>query len=161
MKKYIPVDFDEKGNAVLGTQKNTPTSNGFIPTTWTPGGSDEEKQGLKSISISPAITTEPSLASIPPIYFDAEKAEEGWMHVEYNLTTATALRRGDTYTITLTPTNDWIAERTGTESSSQKGEPLVFTVQLINDGALSFGECWVRNEDESNGIGLGIEVTSN
>ena len=31
MKKYIPVDFDEKGNAVLGREKNTPTSNSFIP----------------------------------------------------------------------------------------------------------------------------------
>lgn len=46
MKKYYPVDFDEKGNAVLGNAKSTPTSNGFIPTAWAPGGSDEEKQGL-------------------------------------------------------------------------------------------------------------------
>ena len=33
MKKYIPVDFDEKGNVILGGERNTPTSNGFIPTT--------------------------------------------------------------------------------------------------------------------------------
>ena len=63
MKKYIPVDFDEKGNAVLGREKNTPTSNSFIPTTWAPGGS-EGKQGVKSISISPAITTNPALDSV-------------------------------------------------------------------------------------------------
>lgn len=43
MKKYYPVDFDEKGNAVLGNAKSNPTSNGFIPTAWAPGGSDEEK----------------------------------------------------------------------------------------------------------------------
>lgn len=59
MKKYIPIDFDEKGKVILGREKNTPTPNGTIPAIFIPGGSDEGKQGLKSITISPAIQTTP------------------------------------------------------------------------------------------------------
>lgn len=46
MKKYYPVDFDEKGNAVLGNAKSSPTSNGFIPTAWAPGGGDDDEPSV-------------------------------------------------------------------------------------------------------------------
>ena len=126
MKKYIPVDFDEKGNAVLGREKNTPTSNGFIPTTWAPGGGDENKQGLKSISISPAITTTPALDSLFPIYYDdltEEEKEDGkGLHVD----TGGELEDTDTYTITVTPTSEWYAFNPNSGITGGKGEPITF-----------------------------------
>lgn len=107
MKKYYPVDFDEKGNAVLGNAKNTPTSNGFIPTTWVPGGSDEGKNGIKSITISPSITTTPALDSLFPIYWEDLTDEQKQDGITINCT-----RSGYTpgeYTITVEPTGEWYA----------------------------------------------------
>lgn len=124
MKKYIPLDFDEKGNAVLGNAKNTPTSNGFIPTTWAPGG--EAGNGIKSITISPAITTTPALDSLFPIYWedltDEEKEQQGKTIM---LTTDTTLVDDTTYTVTVTPTADWYAA--DDDDYGGKGEPVTFT----------------------------------
>lgn len=113
MKKYYPVDFDEKGNAVLGNASNTPTSNGFIPTTWAPGGgSEEEGDGVKSISISPSITTTPALDSLFPIEWDdlpEGEIEEGveYRNYETTLHTGHALTQGDSYSVSITPTSEW------------------------------------------------------
>ena len=77
MKKYYPIDFDSKGNAILGDARSTPTSNSFIPTTWTPGGgSEDEGNGIMSISITPAIETTPALESVFPIYWEDIPAED-------------------------------------------------------------------------------------
>lgn len=32
MKKYISLEFDDRGRPVIGDKKNKPT--GFVPTTW-------------------------------------------------------------------------------------------------------------------------------
>lgn len=119
MKKYYPVDFDEKGNAVLGTPKNTPTSNGFIPTTWVPGGGseDEGKNGIKSISISPAISTTPALESFFPIYWEDLTEEQRRDGITISCT------RGDVtpgeYTLTVEPTGDWYAGIQGWSDNPQ------------------------------------------
>lgn len=143
MKKYYPVDFDEKGNAVLGNAKNTPTSNGFIPTTWAPGGSDEEKQGLKSITISPAIETTPALDSLFPIYwYDLPEGEieDGVEYRYYDATlhTGHALTKGDSYSVSVTPTSEWHYESIGTGSGGD-GETVTFTVTVLPSGELSVG----------------------
>ena len=126
MKKDYPVDFDEKGNAVLGTPKNTPTSNGFIPTTWAPGGgSEDEGNGIKSISISPAITTTPALDSLFPIYYEDLTAEQKQSGVF--LTANNETLQGQ-YTVTITPTsNGYIADTDAMEFQG-KGEPIVMEV---------------------------------
>lgn len=108
MKKYIPVDFDEKGKVILGRERNTPTSNKFIPTTWVPGGGDEGKQGLKSISISPAITTTPALDSLFPIYWEDLTDEEKQTCKQIAVTVPDlAFSVGDEYAITLEATDGW------------------------------------------------------
>lgn len=105
MKKYYPVDFDEKGNAVLGNAKSNPTSNGFIPTTWVPGGeSEEEGNGVKSVSISPAITTTPALDSLFPIYYDDLTEEQKHNGIVFNVHTD---ERSTDFVLTVTPTSDW------------------------------------------------------
>lgn len=128
MKKYYPVDFDEKGNAVLGTPKNTPTSNGFIPTTWAPGG--EAGNGIKSITISPAITTTPALDSLFPIYYEDLTEEQKRDDVRFTGEPATALVEGATYTITATPTDSmFVADGAGVVSASA-GAPITFTATV-------------------------------
>ena len=161
MKKYIPVDFDEKGNVILGRERNTPTSNGFIPTTWVPGGggSGDEGSGLKSISISPVLETTPALDTVYPIYWDADTAVEGWNEANIVLTTETPLTIGAEYNVTITPTSDWTAGHTGSDPMGV-GEPLTYTVTLLDDTELPFGECWVSNSDDSNGIAINAVITN-
>ena len=133
MKKYIPVDFDEKGNAILGRERNTPTSNGFIPTTWVPGGGgDEGKQGLKSISISPAITTTPDLDSLFPVYYDDLTDEEK----ENGKTIAVeAPYDEDTdYYVTVTPTSNWYAFNMSSSEFGSVGEPVTYLLTMGGDG---------------------------
>ena len=127
MKKYYAVDFDEKGNAVFGNAKNTPTSNGFIPTTWAPGGSDEGKQGLKSISISPAIQTTPALESLFPIYYEDLTAEQKQGQSAVFLTANNETLQGQ-YTVTITPTSNWYIADSDAMEFQGKGEPITMEV---------------------------------
>lgn len=131
MKKYYPVDFDEKGNAVLGTPKNTPTSNGFIPTTWAPGGGSGDGNGIKSITISPAITTTPALESLFPIYYEDLTDEQKEEHmVRMSASTPATLEVGDTYTATITPTSDMYL--LGDNGFGGKGEPVTLTCEVVD-----------------------------
>lgn len=126
MKKYIPVDFDEKGNAVLGREKNTPTSNSFIPTTWAPGG--DEGNGIKSVSVSPALAADPAIESFFPIYYDDLTEEEKQSGRMLNVF-VDELDTSAQYTFTITPSSEWYALNTETMEHGGKGEPVSMTVQ--------------------------------
>lgn len=130
MKKYYPVDFDEKGNAVLGNAKNTPTSNGFIPTTWTPGGGDAGS-GIKSITISPAITTTPALASLFPIYYEDLTEEQKQSGVALTIATDAVLEVGAEYAFIITPTSGMYAIA---DEPGEKGEPITTTATVVERG---------------------------
>jgi hypothetical protein len=111
MKKYYPIDFDSKGNAILGDARNTPTSNSFIPTTWTPVTPEPEPagNGIMSISITPAIETTPALDSVFPIYWEdipAEDIEDG-QYATKRIEVTYSGELGSEYHITATPTADW------------------------------------------------------
>lgn len=150
MKKYIPLDFDEKGKVILGREKNTPTPNGTIPAIFIPGGSDEGKQGLKSISISPAIQTTPALDSLFPIYWDdlTEEQKYPWgsgVNVTASVTEDELTRVfpsagggyevGD-FTVTITPTDDWYIYDGINDVWGGKGEPVVCPLHgvVVEDG---------------------------
>lgn len=150
MKKYYPVDFDEKGNAVLGNAKSTPTSNGFISTTWAPGGSDEGKQGLKSITISPAITTTPALESLFPIYWEDLTEEQKQQGVAYSLSASNEPADGTPVTITVTPTSDWYVLNEAAGDVGEKGQPMSFTNEY-HSGGLSSLMFLVSNEPPAGG----------
>ena len=140
MKKYIPIDFDEKGKVILGNAKNTPTSNGFIPTTWAPGG--EAGNGIKSISISPAITTTPALESLFPIYYEDLTEEQKQDGVRVHGTVEPGvIKSGDTYQFTITPTADWYVYDFAARTFGEKGMPYTVTVTAEqNDGiGVEFG----------------------
>lgn len=102
MKKYYPIDFDEKGNAILGTARTTPASNGFVPTTWAPPAPSVDGNGIKSITISPSITTTPALESMFPIDWACGT-------VEVNATVQGTVSDGE-YTLTIEPTANMCVE---------------------------------------------------
>lgn len=134
MKKYYPVDFDTKGNAILGEARNTPTSNSFIPTKWTPGGgSEDEGNGIMSISISPSITTTPALESFFPIYYEDLTDEQKQSGVTLTPATDAALEVGAEYTFTITPTADMYII---TDEPGAKGEPVAVTEQVKEIGGI-------------------------
>lgn len=134
MKKYIPVDFDEKGNVILGRERNTPTSNGFIPTTWAPPAPVSEGSGLKSISISPVLETTPTLDSLFPIYYDDLTEEEKEYGKEITIKLTTPLEETPPpATVTVEPTSDWYAFSQETEEYGGKGESVQSTAGFIYD----------------------------
>ena len=140
MKKYIPLDFDEKGKVVLGREKNTPTPNGTIPAIFIPGGSDEGKQGLKSISISPAITTTPALDSMLPLDYD-ELIAQGYQPSEngditINVTVSSELIE-EQYTITATPTSGWYAQNCETGDIGERGETVTYNLGLADGDTIA------------------------
>lgn len=136
MKKYIPVDFDEKGKVILGRERNTPTSNKFIPTTWVPGGGDEGKNGLKSISISPAITTTPALDSLFPIYWDDLTEEE--KQSGKTIAVEATYDEHEDYYLTVTPTETWYAVNPNTSEFGDVGEPVTYLLITGEDGTDCF-----------------------
>ena len=155
MKKYIPVDFDEKGNVILGRERNTPTSNGFIPTTWAPPAPVSEGSGLKSISISPVLETTPALDTVFPIYW-----EEGESHPPVVLLTHDTIP--DAVTVTVTPTSDWYAFNVETQEPGNIGEPVTFNAS-IEDESVSFRVLCANGatpDDATQFIGFDIGITN-
>lgn len=123
------------------------------------GGSDENKQGLKSISISPAITTTPALDSLLPIYWDdlpEGEIEEGVEYRTYETTlhTGYALTNGTQYTISVTPTSDWRAYHDETEGDI--GETITFTEEVVLAGKLNV---YGFVGDSENAIDVNIFIT--
>lgn len=95
------------------------------------GGGGDTGNGIRSISISPAITTTPALDSLFPIYYEDLTEEQKQEGLDVTLT-APNLPAGE-YTVTVTPTDEWYA-RVGETTGTEKGEPVSeqFT---INSGA--------------------------
>lgn len=95
------------------------------------GGGGDAGNGIRSISISPAITTDPALESFFPIYWKdltAEEKEDG-VYIEVSVD---APQVAD-YTFTLTPTDDMYAGIMGIGGApimgDEKGAPVSGTNQ--------------------------------
>lgn len=139
MKKYINMDFDEKGKPVLGTAKDRATG-GFVPTAWIPGGASDAGSGIKSVSISPTIETTPALDSLFPIYYEDLTEEEKQSGVMVQLSVAQGvIKSGDEYTVTITPTADWYGADMENFTFGDKGEPYSVTVTSEADDNLNLG----------------------
>lgn len=140
MKKYIPIDFDEKGKVVLGNAKNTPTSNGFIPTTWTPGESGDGN-GIKSITITPAIATTPALDSLFPIYYDdlTDEEKENGVNLEFTV------NGYGTYHFDFTPTSSWYIADSDNMEFMDQGAPLSYDFVLSSPQVTGSANMFLAN----------------
>lgn len=106
------------------------------------GGGDEGKQGLKSITISPAITTTPALDSVAPIYYDdlteqEKQSKDITRVVKYDEETVPS----DSYQITFKPTTDWYAAENMV--FGEKGEAV--TIETEKDGETFYANVLLSN----------------
>ena len=108
------------------------------------GGGNEGKNGIKSISISPAITTTPALNSLVPIYWEDLPTNpplpEGIK--QYNASLLGGFTAEAVYKATFTPTSDWYVDGNG------KGEPSVVD-GYVEDGHLIFEATAAETQEPS------------
>lgn len=125
--------------------------------------SGEDKNGILSVTISPAITTTPALDSLFPIYWedltDAQK-RDGVSVVA--VVGEGVITSGDEYSITVTPTGDWYAGVMGdVPEFGDKGEPMAFTVTATDNDNLGFTVFAVENPDGeygTNGLFANVSI---
>lgn len=127
------------------------------------GGGDEGKQGLKSISISPEITTTPALDSVYPIYYEDLTDEQKQEGVSISVTVPSGSLPTEEMTFTATPTSDWyiVDIAGGAPIIGEKGAPVsIAATPFRNKVSVSY-VCTDKPGDEegANHFGLHIVIT--
>ena len=113
-------------------------------------GGSEADNGIKSITISPAITTTPTLESFFPIYWEDLTEEQKQQGVAYLLSASNEPAEGTPVTITITPTGDWYAYDANTGTACEKGQPMPITLNYAH-GMLDNAMLMVVNEPPTGG----------
>lgn len=126
-------------------------------------GGDEDKQGLKSITISPAITTTPALDSLFPIYYgDLEDSPipGSTRFAEFELKSEESV--GGNYTVIITPTSDWQLYDEANQTMLGKGVPLSIEYEnIINPMLINANAYADPDDDDAPVIALTIEISEN
>ena len=107
----------------------------------------DEGNGIKSITISPAITTTPAFASLFPIYWEDLTEKQKQEHVvRIAASTQATMEVGDTYTVTVVPTADMYAM--GDSEFGGKGEPVTYISEVTDftDGNAMEIEIYATNQ---------------
>lgn len=113
-------NYNDEGGYIEAWKNNDGTTEvKLIPKS----GGDDGKNGIKSISISPAITTTPAIDSLFPIYYDDLDEDEKQDGITRFVTAAPD--ESTTYTVIVTPTSEWYAQ--GTNGWGEMGEPVKVT----------------------------------
>lgn len=107
-------------------------------------GGDEGKQGLKSISISPAITTTPALDSLAPIYYDDLTEEQKQNGIVFNVNTD---EQSTDFVLTITPTSEWHGYDYSGEESVRLDNGVPMTISGNTDSETPF-EIYGDDNDE-------------
>lgn len=115
-----------------------------------PKSGGEGKNGIESITISPAITTTPALASLFPIYWEDLTEEQKQEGVILNLTSE-PITDGE-YTVTVTPSENWYVLGVGVVSENA-GDPLTFTENAVgNMLQIRFGASYTSDPGDDDDI---------
>lgn len=101
------------------------------------GGGEEIAAGVQSITISPTITTNPTLASFFPIAWDDLTPDQQEGGLPITASTDAPLSSDVTYTITVTPGSEWYAWNAGESVWGERGEPTSWTLHA-ESGWLDF-----------------------
>ena len=123
-------------------------------------GGDEGKNGIESISISPAITTTPALDSLFPIYWEDLTDEEKLNGVTLNLNTDSL--PGGEYSITVTPTAEGYAFGIGDTNvaSENAGAPITYTQTTVLNQVIVI-ECGMADTTEDIDESKVVKITIN
>lgn len=170
--EYIKKNYKTPNVAVLKTLgaseelikylTNTPWNTNMKIVEGLIGGSDEGN-GIKSISISPAITTTPALDSLFPIYWDELTEEEKAEGKKTVLLSVGSLTEGDTYTATITATDTWYAQGDGDWSAQGGSAEYTGTVSEmggVNAVKFTLGACADPEDDNADYFELTIGITT-
>ena len=118
-------NYNDEGGYIEAWKKSDGTTEvKLIPKS----GRDEGKNGIKSITISPAITTTPALDSLLPIYWDDLTEEQKRNGVP--ITIHANIEDDVPCTFTVTPTQTWYAADGNMQFGGQ-GEPISFDSELV------------------------------
>lgn len=133
--EYIKKNYKTPNIAVLRTLGaseelikyliNTPNNTNMKVVESLINGDDEARHGIKSINISPAITTTPALESLFPIYWEDLTEDQKRDGITISCTWGD-FTPGE-YTLTVEPTGNWYAGIQGWSDSPQvsgKGESV-------------------------------------
>lgn len=126
-------------------------------------GGDEGRQGLESITISPAITTTPALDSLFPIYWDDLTDDQKQDGVSISVTVPSGSLPTEEMTFTATPTSDWhMVGMTGGEPIvGEKGVPVSIVGTPLGGKVSVDYVCTDKpgEEEDANYFGLHIVIT--
>lgn len=154
-------NYNDEGGYIEAWKKSDGTTEvKLIPKS---GGGDEGKQGLKSISISPAITTTPAIDSLFPIYWDDLTDEEKAEGKKTLLLNVGSLTEGDTYTATITATDTWYAQGDGDwseQGGSAEDTGTVSKMGDVNAVKFTFGASADPEDDNADYFELTIGITA-
>ena len=104
-------------------------------------GGDEGKNGIQSVTISPAITTTPALDSLFPIYWEDLTDEEKQGGKTIALSTDGTFEIGDQIAITVTPTPDMMAGAVKGDDHNygdNVGEAITLNTTITDGGQIQF-----------------------
>ena len=113
--------------------------------------------GLKSISISPAITTTPALESLFPIYYGDERI----VGDEFTIALSTD-ESVQPISVTITPTADVYvgADREGYAEFTNKGEARTFEIEPVGSFILMSDFCFCTSTDYADAVYLNMTIES-
>ena len=126
-------------------------------------GSGNVGNGIKSITISPAITTTPALESLFPICYEDLTEEEKAEGKKTVLVNADNLTVGDTYTAQVAATGDWYVIGDGEWSAQGGSATYEGNVTQIGDGhavRFTFGACADPEDENAEYFELTIGITT-
>ena len=126
-------------------------------------GGDEGKNGILSVTISPAITTTPALDSLFPIYWDDLTDEEKAEGKKTVLLNADNLTVGDTYTAQVAATSDWYVSGDGDWSEQGGSAEDTGTVSEMGDAnavKFTFGASADPKDDNADYFELTVGITA-
>ena len=131
---------DEGGYIEAWKNSDGTTEVKLIPKSGGGGDDDEEKNGLLSLTISPAVTTTPTLDALLPLDYD-ELVAQGYQPDEYGAITVTVEvilpSDGDQYTITATPTSGWYAQNNETNVIGEQGQAVTYNTEIEDNANLA------------------------
>lgn len=102
-------------------------------------GSGDAKNGIRSITIEPALDVTPALESYFPIYWEdlTDEQKDSGVEISSAFEPGT-IHADDTWSITITPTSDWYVYDFEAETFNEKGAPYTTVIAAESADGFTF-----------------------